>query len=161
MVPWFTFTFQGPTEMSSHPWSIPDPSSTAVWSSWKQVLPQGFAFPVPGLVVFNWSGFKFSSFTDQLWDDRLSSSLVPSRGNRDCRMIKPVNMCYILKSVWHIFKTQRLAMIIISAKAPSMRSDKYLIKNLSPKIKLLEGRNQVFFIFAWGLGHSLCWINVC
>ena len=95
-------------------------------------LPQGFAFPVPGLVVFNWSGFKFSSFTDQLWDDRLSSSLVPSRGNRDCRMIKPVNMCYILKSVWHIFKTQRLAMIIISAKAPSMRSDKYLIKNLSP-----------------------------
>lgn len=132
MVPWFTFTFQGPTEMSSHPWSIPDPSSTAVWSSWKQVLPQGFAFPVPGLVVFNWSGFKFSSFTDQLWNDRLSSSLVPSRGNRDCGMIKPVNMCYILKSVWHIFKTQRLAMIIISAKAPSMRSDKYLIKNLSP-----------------------------
>lgn len=74
----------GPTEMSSHPWSIPDPSSTAVWSSWKQVS-QGFAFPVPGLVVFNWSGFKFSSFTDQLWDDRLSSSLVPSQGNRDCR----------------------------------------------------------------------------
>ena len=132
MVPWFTFTLQGPTKKSSHPWSIPDPSSTAVWSSWKQVLPQGFVFPVPSLVVFNQSGFKFSSSTDQLWDDRLSFSLVPSRGNRDCGMIKTVNVCYILKIVWHIFKTQRLVMIIISAKAPSMRSDKYLIKNLSP-----------------------------
>lgn len=132
MVPWFTFTLQGPTKMSSHPWSIPDPSSTAVWSSWKQVLPQRFVFPVPSLVVFNQSGFKFSSSTDQLWDDRLSSSLVPSRRNRDCGMIKTVNVYYILKIVWHIFKTQRLVMIIISAKAPSVRSDKYLIKNLSP-----------------------------
>ena len=132
MVPWFTLTLQGPTKMSSHPRSIPDPSSTTVWSSWMRVLPQGFASPAPGLVVFNQSGFKFSSSTDQLWDDRLSSSLVPSRENRDCGMIKTVHRCYILKIVWHIFKTQKLAMIIISAKVPSMRSDKYLIKNLSP-----------------------------